>query len=627
MRDRYLDPMCGIAGVVRFDGAPASEATIAQMIAVLDHRGPDGRGIWTSGPVGFGHTRLAIIDVDGSPQPMESSDGRLHITFNGEILNYRALRTATSYPYRTNGDTEVLLALHVDRGTAMVRELRGQFAFGLHDDGTGETFLVRDHLGILPLYWYRDDSMLAFASEVKALVPALPEPLKIDESGIVDYLARRAVPAPHTLYEGVRKLRPGHVLRVTRDGQVSEERYWQIPKCTPSSASLDPRGAVDELDHVLRRSVERNLVADVPVGSYSSGGVDSSLIVALASELRGGGVETFSAGFGDEELDELPYAREVSRALDTKHHEVIVTADDFSQLWEQLAWHRDAPISEPADVAVFRLAELARKSVKVVLSGEGSDELFAGYPKYRYATLARAITAVPGAVRSPAFDALQRALPAGAGRVRTMVRALGAPGTDDVIESWFAPFTASERERLLPGVRGYGQRDVVAQADGDLVRRMLYIDCHGWLSDNLLERGDRMSMAASLELRPPFLDVDVVEFAFSLPTSMKVREGRGKWIVKELARRHLPASIVDRRKVGFRVPLASWFRTGLRDFARDVLTDPNSLVSSLMDRAAVLELLDSHESGRRNEEIRIWTLVSLEVWDRSRRSHAGGVPA
>jgi asparagine synthase (glutamine-hydrolysing) len=620
--------MCGIAGIVRFDGAPVPEDVLAAMTALLGHRGPDGRGTWRSGPVGFGHTRLSIIDVEGSPQPMASVDDRLHITFNGEILNYRELRRQLDYPFRTNGDTEVLLALHAARGPAMVDALRGQFAFAIHDRDTDEVVLTRDHLGILPLYWYRDDSMVAFASEVKALRPALPA-LHVDERSIADYLARRAVPAPHTLFRGVRKLRPGHQLRIEPNGRVTEQRYWSIPAASRARGD-DSSAAVQQLDEALRRSVARNLVADVPVGSYLSGGVDSSLIVALASELReGSGVQTFSAGFGDEQFDELPYAREVSRVLGTDHHEVIVSPDDFSTLWKRLAWHRDAPISEPADVAVFRLAELARRSVKVVLSGEGSDELFAGYPKYRYAPLARPITAVPAALRAPALDALQRSLPPGADRVRTMVRALGGRDGDEIIESWFAPFTASERHRLLPGVEGYGQHDVIAHAEGDLVRRMLYVDCHGWLADNLLERGDRMSMAASLELRPPFLDVDVVELAFSLPTSVKVRtrSGRpvGKWVVKELARRHLPASIVDRRKVGFRVPLASWFRTGLREFARDTLTDPDSFVSQVMDRAAVTELLDSHERGRRNEEIRIWTLLSLEVWNRAMRSHAPAV--
>ena len=358
-------------------------------------------------------------------------------------------------------------------------------------------------------------------------------------------------------------------------------------------------------------------MADVPVGAYLSGGVDSSLIVALINAARdGAGVETFSAGFGDDRFDELPYARAVSSQLGTQHHEVHVTADDFTSLWPQLTRHRGAPVSEPADVAVFRLAELARKSVKVVLSGEGSDELFAGYPKYRYARLARPLVAVPSRVRTPVLEALQHALPARASRPRTMLRALGAPDDAAVLEGWFSPFTAAERRSLVGRADGHGQLDVVQRATGDIVQKMLYVDCHAWLADNLLERGDRMSMAASVELRPPFLDVDLVELAFRLPSSVKVHDGTAKWVVKEIARRYLPDEIVDRRKVGFRVPLDAWFREGLREMANDLLLGSSSFVGQTMDRGVVSRLLTDHERGRRNEEIRIWTLLSLEVWHR-----------
>jgi asparagine synthase (glutamine-hydrolysing) len=607
--------MCGITGVIRFDGAPVDVAILDAMVDRLVHRGPDDRGTWTDGSVGFGHARLSIIDVDGSPQPMASTDDASHITFNGEILNFKELRTGLAYPFRTNGDTEVLLALHLAHGEDMLAQLRGQFAFAIHDAAEQRVVLARDHVGILPLYWYQDESLLAFASEVHALVPALPQRLAVDETSIADYLARRAVPAPHTLFAGIRKVRPGHRLRVGLDGHVDESPYWTLPPA--GEVPTDAVTAVERVARAVTVAVERNLVADVPVGAYLSGGVDSSLIVAVMSALReGAGVETFAAGFADERFDELPHAREVSTQLGTTHHEVTVTAQDFATLWPRLARHRGAPVSEPADVAVFRLAELARQSVKVVLSGEGSDELFAGYPKYRYARLAQPITAVPSRVRSPSLDRLERVLPAAASRPRTMLRALAGRDENEVLESWFAPFTGAERRRLLGRADGYGQRDVVARARGDVVRRMLYVDCHGWLADNLLERGDRMSMAASLELRPPFLDVDLVELAFSLPTAVKVRNGVGKWVVKEVARRYLPDAIVDRRKVGFRVPLDAWFRAGLRDMAHDLLTGPSSFVGGLMDKAAVRELLATHESGRRNEDIRIWTLLSLEVWHR-----------
>lgn len=605
--------MCGIVGVRRFDGAPVPETLLRAMTAKLSHRGPDGVGYWTHGSIGLGHRRLSIIDVAGSLQPMSSHDGHCHVTFNGEIFNYQALRKQLHYPFRTHGDTEVLLALFHAGGPSGVERLQGQFAYAAYDQRSDDLWLFRDRLGVLPLYYYEDAEMLAFASEVKGLVPALPRPLSVDESSLGDYLGQRAVPAPHTLFKGIRKLRQAHGLRVGPRAVGELRRYWSMPAVT--SGPDDPAAAVDAVAGALVASVESALVADVPVGSYLSGGVDSSLIVAIMSKLRHGeGVETFSAGFGDDRHDELPYAREVSRLLGTTHHEVTVTPSDFESLWRLLTWHRDAPVSEPADVAVFKLASLARQHVKVVLSGEGSDELFAGYPKYRFAPMAAVADWIPTAVRTPLFGGLERLLPARAGQLRIALRAMAAGNSDERTQAWFAPFTEAERLALLGHARRHGQPDVLSAASGDLVRRMLYVDCHGWLADNLLERGDRMSMAASLELRPPFLDHRMVELAFSLPTSVKVRKGRTKWVVKEVARQYLPDTIVDRRKVGFRVPLDTWFRGHLRELAFDLLLSPQSFVGAVLDRSVVKELLESHERGRRNEEIRIWTLLCLEVW-------------
>jgi asparagine synthase (glutamine-hydrolysing) len=616
--------MCGIAGVVRFDGGIVDPALLAAMADQLVHRGPDGHGVWVDGSVGFAHRRLSIIDLAGSPQPMSSSDaaGRLHVTFNGEILNYQELRHRTPYDYQTNGDTEVLLALYAAHGPESVTMLRGQFAYAMHDARDGSVTLFRDRLGILPLYYWADERSLAFASEIKALLPALPAAPAVDEQGLAAYLAHRSVPSPDTLFEGVKKLPPGHRLRVTRDGDRVVERWWSIPP-VDTTQDVAPTTAVQLVREALDASVERNLVADVPVGAYLSGGVDSSLIVALMTARAGGDrVHTFSAGFGDAELDEVAHARHVSEHLGTVHHEVTVTPDDFERLWGRLTWHRDAPISEPADVAVFRLAELARREVKVVLSGEGSDELFAGYPKYHFARATSWAGVVPYAVRGPLLDAVQRHLPASLGRARIAVRAMAARDEAARLEAWFAPFTAEERARLLAVPRQPGA--AIPVAEGDAVRKMLYADCHAWLADNLLERGDRMSMAASLELRPPFLDHELVELAFTLPSNVKLRDGRRKWVVKEVARELLPAHIVDRRKAGFRVPLASWFRGSLRDLARDRLLDPMSFVGQVFDRREVRALLESHEGGRRNEEMRIWTLLCLEVWYEQFRGQLAG---
>ncbi|MFI5783597.1 asparagine synthase (glutamine-hydrolyzing) [Nocardia sp. NPDC051570] len=603
--------MCGIVGVRRFDGAPVNGELLAGMAHRLHHRGPDDAGVWCDGAIGFAHTRLSIIDPAGSAQPMAGAGGGAHIAFNGEILNYRQLRDGLTYPFTTSGDTEVLLALYERYGPAGVGKLRGQFAYAIHDSRTNETHLFRDRLGILPLYYYATDTLFAFASEIKALFPVVEKP-GVDTASLHDFLAHRSVPAPYTFIEGVRKVPQGHHLVVRADGAVRIEAFWTLP---PDSEVIDvtPDAAVDLLDNALRSSVRDALVADVPVGAYLSGGVDSSLICALvAKERNGEGLHTFSAAFGDERVDETRWARMAAKIVGSEHHETLVTANDFQDNWARLCWHRDSPLSEPADVAVYRLAELAREHVKVVLSGEGSDELFGGYPKYRYARTTRMAGALP---RAP-LRWLEERMPAHRARLVVALRAISEPTYAERMRGWFAPFTSTERDRLLGSSP---ERSVLApylDGRGDALRRMLYADTHTWLADNLLERGDRMSMAASLELRPPFLDHRVAELAFRLPSAVKVRGGTTKWIVKELARQHLPTDLVDRPKVGFKVPLDEWFRGHLREMAFDMLIGPSSFVDSIFDRTAVRRLLDSHSSGERDEQSRIWTLLSLEVWHR-----------
>jgi asparagine synthase (glutamine-hydrolysing) len=610
--------MCGIVGIRRFDGRPVEEGLLRAMAAQLHHRGPDGDGFEVYGDVGFGHTRLSIIDLEGSPQPMRSANGPVAITFNGEIFNYQAVRAelqGRGVTLRTQGDTEVLLETLREFGLPGLKKLNGQFGFAFHDMHAGTLVLARDRLGILPLYYAQGPGFLAFASEIKALLPAMG-PARLCEDAVEDYLTYRSVPPNNTLFAGVKKLRPGMALHVRKDGTLREEAWWTLP-ADLAEERWSGEEAVRRVEEALEEAVALRLVADVPVGAYLSGGLDSSLCVALMKRARNGGsVQTFAAGFDDPRFDELPYARVVADALGTEHHEVQVTPQDFQTLWSRMSWHRDGPISEPADIAINRIAEYARSSVKVLLSGEGSDEIFAGYPKHAIDPRLRPLAALPGFLRIPVFRMLERLLPASRNKMRIAARALAARTTAERMQTWFAPFTWYERGSLR---RGYGRLNVPnqwGQAAGDHLRRMLYVDCHTWLSDNLLERGDRMSMAASIENRPPFLDHRLVELAFAVDSSMKVRGRSGKWIVKEIARRHLPAEIVDRKKVGFRVPLDEWFRGGLRDFAHDLLLGNDSFVSSWLDRGQIERMLTDHQSGRRNEEIRLWTLLGLEVFER-----------
>lgn len=570
-------------------------------------------GLWLDGPTGMAHRRLSIIDLEGSHQPMVDASGHRHLVFNGEILNYRELRhDLTSYPFQTQGDTEVLLAVFEKYGPTGVNRLRGQFAYAVFDSRTGETHVFRDRLGILPLYYYADSRLFAFASEIKALLPVIDSPA-IDDDSLHDYLAQRAVPAPHTLVRGVRKLPPGHHLVLGSDGGVRVSAYWELAS-RPSRRAVTTQEAVDFVDEALKTSVRESLVADVPVGVYLSGGVDSSLLTAMTRrENPGQHLHTFGASFGDERLDETVWARKVAELNGTIHHDVLVTADDFMNNWGKLSWHRDGPLSEPADVAVFRLAQLAREQVKVVLSGEGSDELFGGYPKYKFARATRWLGAAPSLGM---LDRLEHALPASKSRLRIAVRAMGESKYEDRLRAWFAPFTVTERNRLTGRRSPRGAPSAYSRGRGDALRRMLFADTCVWLTDNLLERGDRMSMAASLETRPPFLDHRLVELAFDLPSAVKVRGGTTKWVVKEVARRYLPDDVVDRPKVGFKVPLDRWFRHGLREMAFDLLTGPSSYVGNNLDGEIVARLLNDHSRGVRDEESRIWTLLSLEVWHR-----------
>jgi asparagine synthase (glutamine-hydrolysing) len=606
--------VCGFVGIRRLDGGDVDEFQLAELAGLLAHRGPDGAGTWTDGHIGLAHRRLAVIDPAGSAQPLASVDDRLHLAFNGEILNYRQLRATLRYPFRTGGDTEVVLALHSEGGPAGIEAARGQFAYALHDRVDGTTWLVRDRLGILPVYYFATARLVAFASEAKALLPLVPGGARVDEGSLDAYLRRRAVPAPATLFRGVRKVPPGHWLRIDRSGAIQLHRYWSIPE-REAAASVPEAAADVQVREALEASIEEHLVADVPVGAYLSGGLDSSLITALASRRDDRPLRTFAAGFVGSDCADLSCARLVSEHLGTHHTEVLVAPSDFLDDLGRLTWHRDSPLSEPADLAVHRLAVAAGESVKVVLSGEGADEIFGGYPKHRFARATAWAGLVPRPARRLAADAAD-GLPRRFRRARIGIRAMAADSHMDRMEAWFAPFTAAERAALLGDVVPPVPMVFPGALDSgaDPLRQMLLADAGPWLADNLLERGDRMTMAASVELRPPFLDHRLVELAFRLPPATKVRGGVSKVILRRVAADLLPREVLTRPKDGFRVPLDKWFRSGLGDYACDQLLSPGSFVTSVFERTMVQRLLDRHLRGTQDEDIRIWTLLGLEVW-------------
>ncbi|RYB94914.1 asparagine synthase (glutamine-hydrolyzing) [Nocardioides oleivorans] len=581
--------MGGIGGVRVFSGGPVAAEELRDMTERLRHRGPDASGTWTGDGVGLTHTRMAIIDEQHSRQPMQSADGRWVVVLDGEIVNHDSLRTQLSYPFGSHGDTEVVVAGLSIEGISFVERLRGQFALVAHDRRTDTTHLVRDRLGILPLHYRHVPGGIAFASEVKALLTIGPTP-GVDHRSLDTYLATHYVPAPDTLFEGVKKVRPAHRVSVMPGGHLEEVQYWTPPE-SDADGTWTASDAVEAVGDGVREAVRGALVADVPVGAYLSGDLGSALTVAQMRQLRGDEpVHTFSAGLGAPTDDDRASARRVSELLGTRHHEVHVHPHELEELWSRLTWHRDAPISDLADVAAFGLARAAREHVGVVLSGDGGEELFGGHGRYRYARFAERTLALPAPMRSRLAGSVQRRMG--------------------------APFTAAERHRLL-GAAAPAERRTSPALGSDAVDRMLRHDLRHDLPDHLLERSDRMSKAASLEVRPALLDHRLVELAFRLPTSLKVRAGSTQWVLREVARPLLPDEVIDPRRSASRPDLAGWMRDGLRRGARDRLTGSGSWVAQTLDRSLVGDLVDRHERGdrtARDVDVRLWTLLALETW-------------
>ncbi len=592
--------MGGIAGVrVLSQGAVAPE-TLREMAEHLRHRGPDGSGTWIGEDVGLAHARLAIIDGDHGQQPLLSADGRWALVLDGEVLNHESLRAQLDYPFRTRGDAEVVLAGLATAGIGFVGQLRGQFAFAAHDRVTGTTHLVRDRLGILPLHYRRVPGGIAFASEVKALLAVGPPP-RVDHRSLDDYLGTRSVSAPDTLFEGVKKVRPAHRVALLPGGHIEEVHYWTPPECD-AEGTWSQSDAIEAVGDGVREAVRSAFAADVPVGAHLSGELACSLVVAQAQELRDDPLHTFSVGFGggtaDSAGDDVAPARRVAELLGTRHHEVLVQPHELEELWTRLTWHRDAPIGDLADVAAFALARAAREHVGVIVSGHGADELFGGHGRYRFAHLAERSHALPLRVRTAVAGPVERRLG--------------------------APFSASERQQLLGAVAPAGRRTPPTPGT-DPVDRMLRHDLEHELPDTLLERADRMSKAASVEIRPALLDHRLVELAFRLPTSVKVRSGSTQWVLREVARPLLPDGIIDARRTGSRTPATAWLHAGLRDTVRDRLLGPGSWVGDTMDRTLLADLVDR---GTRHAHVdaRLWTVLALETWHTCFFGAAAGVP-
>jgi asparagine synthase (glutamine-hydrolysing) len=622
--------MCGIAGRVNFRSrAPVDPQIVASMCGLLAHRGPDGQDVWTESHVALGHRRLAIIDLsDGGRQPMASADGRFRITFNGEIYNFRELRReleGRGCSFRTQSDTEVILAAYALEGPDCLRRLNGMFALAIWDRVDRTLFLARDRVGKKPLYYRRDDDGIAFASEPKAFLAEPGFSSRPDLAAIDWYLSYQYVPAPLSALAGVRRLEPAHYL-ITSDGNAEPQRYWRLlyGRKVRLSEGDAAAGVLEKLDVAVRR----RLVSDVPLGAFLSGGIDSASIVALMARAGSAPVKTFSIGFEEDAYNELPFARMVAERYGTEHHEFVVKPDAI-EIVPKIAWHYNEPYADSSAIPTFYLSELTRRHVTVALNGDGGDETFAGYDRYRAIVLAQRYERVPRGVLRLAGSTLNLLPHAPSrsviGRARRFFEAIELPATRRYCR-WMMHFTPEMKESLCtPSFReAAGSRDSEAsllekyrQSDApDLVDATLDVDEQTYLPDDLLVKVDIATMAHGLEARSPLLDFELMEFAASLPSRYKLHGGMKKYILKKAVASLLPAPILSRPKMGFGVPIEQWFRKELREFASDLLLSRRAVERGYFRRDAVVRLLEEHASGARSWHYQLWNLVMLEMWHR-----------
>lgn len=627
--------MCGINGIAfsSQSGRRVDAGVLVRMRDVIRHRGPDDEGLFLDGAIGLGHRRLSIVDVASGHQPMTNEDGKLHITYNGEIYNhadFRAELEARGHVYQTHCDTETILHLYEEHGAACVNHLRGMFAFAIWDQRRRELFIARDRLGVKPVYYaHTDDGSLYFASEIKALLAAGAVKPEINFAALPDYLANHATSGEETLFQGVKRLLPGHTL-LWHDGKIEIKRYWDVSFAKVESGARSDQDYIEEWTEMFRTSVRLRLMADVPLGMFLSGGIDSSAIAAVMSGMVSEPIKTFSVAFKEREANELEYARLVATAFKTNHHEITVSPEEFFGALPRMVWHEDEPLAHPSSVALYFVSQLASKHVKVVLTGEGSDELMAGYGRYRKTIYNLAVGAryhglMPEAIKSVVRNQIA-GLPAGSKVRQKLVRTFLSlqPDIESIYFDNFSVFSRSMQPGLLsPESRARtgaldpyaGVRHVLEDTDAkSLLDRLLYADIKTYLHE-LLMKQDQMSMAASIESRVPFLDHKLVEFTSSLPERLKLRGWTTKYVLRQSMKGLLPDAILSRPKMGFPVPIGKWFRGAYASVIDDYVLSDRAQSRGIFDREFVGSLVKRHQAGGDHSE-RLWALVNFEIWQR-----------
>src|SRR3990172_4397144 len=618
--------MCGIAGIVNVTGRPVDEALLRAMTTVQAHRGPDGEGFARSGGAGLGHRRLAIIDLATGDQPMASDDGTIRIVFNGEIYNFRDLRReleSSGARFRTTSDTEVILKAYEAYGPGCVSRLRGMFAFAILDERARRLFLARDRAGIKPLVYAWDGRRLLFASEIKGILEDHGVPRELDREALGDYLTYHYVPAPRTIFKAIRKLPPASTVVQSLDGgEPVVFRYWTL-RLDPDHGPTEQEW-IERLRAEMADAVQSHMVSDVPIGAFLSGGVDSGTVVALMAQASSAPIRTFSIGFDEADFDELRFARQVAARYGTDHYELVVKPNALDVL-PKLAWHFDEPFADSSAIPTYYVSKITREHVTVALSGDGGDESFAGYRRYAQALgFHERFDQGPARLMRPLLRLASRLLPVGApGQALTGMLGAGP------IERYFRLITYQRREtlrRLLSDELADLARSAAdpgsfsrLASEGDApyyVSTLQHIDIATYLPGDILAKVDGMSMAVSLESRVPLLDHRLMEFLATIPSTLKLRNGSGKYLLQRAMAQDLPGEILTRKKMGFGVPLGAWFRRELRDMTRDVLLGPRARQRGIFRASEVDSLLATHDAGRRDCSARLWSLVCFELWMR-----------
>ncbi len=623
--------MCGICG--KFypnNDNNVDPLLLKQMTDTLKHRGPDAEGFYVKGPIGLGHRRLKIIDLSGGVQPMFNEDRSLVVVFNGEIYNFAELKKRLQHRghvFKTNSDTEVLLHGYEEWNSNLLGELRGMFAFAIWDDKNKQLFLARDRLGIKPLYYYQDQDRFLFASEIKAILQDPTVARDIEPSAVDDYLTYMYIPAPKSIFKNIYKLCPGHYMLIDRNG-AQETEYWDIsfrPGNKISETEISER-----LEEELREAVKCRLISDVPLGAFLSGGIDSSAVVGIMSGLTSSPVNTASIGFQESEFDELPFARMVAQRYKTNACEQIVRAD-AANILDQLVWHYDEPFADSSMVPTFYVSEVARQRVTVALSGDGGDENFAGYRRYRYDVFENRIRSVmPQMLRRSFFGTIGRIYPKADWlpqifRAKTLLTNLANSPERAYFHSmsWFHDDLKKKlyRESFKKELGNYDAFSVMEKyyqkADGlDALSRTQYVDIKTYLVDDILTKVDRASMAHALEVRVPLLDHRFMEFAASIPYYYKLKRGEGKYIFKRSISKYVPDEILNRPKRGFSIPLAQWLRRELVPFFQERVFSPNSFLGSMFEMQQIEKMWKQHQHCTRDFSYHLWALLILESWSR-----------